>query len=119
MLKATPSCKCLQAVNVLQPSPTVPCSPLSIQLAARNMCAKFTLEKHLENAVACTFFGMRRSAAAAKQWRRRGLHINLCAACHDALHMSAIAARLCMLQLQLGDDGVNESIREGCHIQRE
>lgn len=74
-------------------------SPLSGQLAARNMCAKFTLEKHLENAVACKFFGMRRSAAA--EWRRKGwrrrLHINLCAACHDALHMTAIAARLCML----------------------
>lgn len=45
-----------------------PSSPLSSQLVARNMCAKFTLEKHLENAVACTFFGMRRSAAA--EWRR-------------------------------------------------
>lgn len=36
------------------------------------MCANFTLEKHVENAVACKFFGMRRSAAASGKEQEEG-----------------------------------------------
>jgi len=61
------------------------------------MCAKFTLEKHVENAVACKFFwhatcSMQR--AAWERWRGKGMGAaTLIYGLHaTALHMDATAA---------------------------